>query len=90
VRADDPALEAMAGGAGSQAFLKGGMITKVRAARRAARSGADTVIASGREADVLPRLHARRGAGHLADRSATRRWPRASNGWPTICSWSAA
>jgi glutamate 5-kinase len=32
------------------------MITKVRAARRAARSGADTVIASGREPDVLLRL----------------------------------
>ena len=36
--------------------LKGGMITKVQAARRAARSGAHTVIASGREPDVLVRL----------------------------------
>jgi glutamate 5-kinase len=54
-RADDPALEAMAGGAGS-GISKGGMITKVRAAQRAARSGAHTLIASGREADVLPRL----------------------------------
>ncbi len=54
-RAGDPALEAMAGGAGS-AIGRGGMLTKVLAARRAARSGAHTVIASGREADVLARL----------------------------------
>ncbi len=53
--AGDPALEAMAGGAGSQ-FGKGGMITKVIAAKRAASSGAHTVIANGREADVMPRL----------------------------------
>ena len=54
-RAEDTAYEAMAGGAGSS-ISRGGMITKVRAAQRAARSGADTLIASGREADVLPRL----------------------------------
>jgi glutamate 5-kinase len=54
-RADDPAYAAMAGGAGS-GISKGGMITKVRAAQRAARSGAHTVIASGREADALLRL----------------------------------
>jgi len=53
--AGDPALEAMAGGAGTQ-YGRGGMITKVIAAKRAARSGAHTVIASGREADVMPRL----------------------------------
>jgi len=53
--AADPALEAMAGGTGS-ATAKGGMLTKVLAARRAARSGAHTVIASGREPDVLVRL----------------------------------
>jgi glutamate 5-kinase len=53
--ADDPRFESMAGGAGS-GISRGGMITKVRAARRAARSGADTVIASGRETDVLLRL----------------------------------
>jgi glutamate 5-kinase len=51
----DPRLEAMAGGTGS-ALAKGGMLTKVRAARRAARSGAHTVIASGREPEVLVRL----------------------------------
>ena len=54
-RAGDPALEAMAGGSGTQ-FGKGGMITKVIAAKRAARSGAHTVIASGREEDVIVRL----------------------------------
>ena len=53
--AADPRLEAMAGGTGS-ALARGGMLTKVLAARRAARSGAHTVIASGREPDVLVRL----------------------------------
>ncbi|HMM52946.1 MAG: glutamate 5-kinase [Burkholderiales bacterium] len=55
VVAGDPALEAMAGGVGSS-IGSGGMITKVLAARRAARSGAHTVVASGREARVLVRL----------------------------------
>ena len=53
--AGDPALEAMAGGAGT-AIGSGGMLTKVLAAKRAARSGAHTVIASGRTEDVLLRL----------------------------------
>ena len=53
--ADDAALEAMAGGAGS-AIGRGGMLTKVQAARRAAGSGTSTVIAWGREPDVLLRL----------------------------------
>jgi len=53
--AGDPALERMAGGTGS-ALGRGGMLTKVLAAKRAARSGASTVIASGRERDVLLRL----------------------------------
>ncbi|MEQ1804693.1 MAG: glutamate 5-kinase [Burkholderiaceae bacterium] len=48
-------LEAMASGAGS-AIGRGGMITKVLAAKRAASSGASTVIACGREPDVLTRL----------------------------------
>jgi glutamate 5-kinase len=51
----DPRLETLAGGTGT-ALAKGGMLTKVLAARRAARSGAHTVIASGREPDVLVRL----------------------------------
>lgn len=50
-----PELERIAGGAGS-AISRGGMLTKVLAAKRAARSGADTVIASGREDQVLERL----------------------------------
>ncbi len=54
-RAGAPELEAMAGGAAS-ALSKGGMITKVVAAKRAARSGAHTIIASGREKDVILRL----------------------------------
>ncbi|HET8869109.1 MAG TPA: glutamate 5-kinase [Aquabacterium sp.] len=53
--AGDPALEQMAGGAGSRVGT-GGMITKVLAAKRAAGSGASTVIAWGRETDVLVRL----------------------------------
>jgi glutamate 5-kinase len=53
--AADPELEKMAGGAGSH-IGSGGMITKVRAAGRAARSGAHTVIASGREPRVLLRM----------------------------------
>jgi glutamate 5-kinase len=53
----DPALASMAGGAGS-AIGRGGMLTKVLAARRAAGSGAATVIAWGREPDVLLRLAA--------------------------------
>ena len=57
VRAGDPELERMAGGAGSS-IGRGGMITKVLAAKRAASSGASTVIAYGREPDVLLRLAA--------------------------------
>ncbi|MCW8177050.1 glutamate 5-kinase [Verminephrobacter aporrectodeae] len=54
-RAGDWTLEAMAGGAGS-GIGKGGMITKILAAKRAAGSGASTAIAWGREPDVLLRL----------------------------------
>jgi glutamate 5-kinase len=53
--AGDAALEAMAGGAGSS-LGRGGMITKILAAKRAAGSGASTVIAWGREPDALIRL----------------------------------
>ena len=54
-KAGDVALEAMAGGAGSS-IGSGGMITKILAAKRAAGSGASTVIAWGREPQVLIRL----------------------------------
>ena len=48
-------LDAVAGDAASL-VSRGGMKTKVFAARRAARSGATTIIASGRSEDVLARL----------------------------------
>jgi len=51
-RADDLQFEAMAGGSGSSVG-RGGMITKIRAAQRAARSGCNTVIAYGRMDEVL-------------------------------------
>lgn len=54
-RAGDPDLERMAGGAGSNVGT-GGMLTKILAAKRAARSGAHTLIAWGREDNVLLRL----------------------------------
>ena len=55
-KAGDPQLEAMAGGAGSS-LGRGGMLTKVQAAKKASLSGATTIIAHGREADVLLRLY---------------------------------
>ncbi len=54
-RAGDLALEAMAGGAGSS-IGKGGMLTKILAAKRAAGSGASTLIAWGRAPDALLRV----------------------------------
>lgn len=62
--AGESKLEAMAGGAGTRVGT-GGMITKVLAAKRAARSGAHTVIASGREPDVIARLAAGEPIGTL-------------------------
>ena len=51
-----PELDDMAGD--SKGVLgRGGMATKLRAARLAARSGAATIIASGKEADVLSRIY---------------------------------
>jgi glutamate 5-kinase len=61
-RAGDPALEAMAGGSGSL-LGRGGMLTKILAAKRAARSGASTIIAYGREENVLTRLAAGESVG---------------------------
>ncbi len=63
-QAGDPALETMAGGAGSS-IGRGGMITKILAAKRAAGSGASTVIAWGRERDVLLRLASGEAIGTL-------------------------
>ena len=59
--ADDTSLDAMAGESGGQ-LGRGGMATKLSAARLAARSGTCTVIASGREPDALLRI---RGAEQL-------------------------
>ncbi len=69
--AGDPYLETIAGASGS-AIARGGMLTKVLAAKRAARSGAHTVIAWGREPDVLLRLAAgeRLGTQLLAQHAA--------------------
>nr|MBF6615913.1 glutamate 5-kinase [Candidimonas sp.] len=72
------ALEAMAGGSGSS-IGTGGMLTKVLAAKRAANSGGHTVIASGREPNVLLRLAAGESIGTelraiLPVRSARKRW----------------
>lgn len=49
--AEDVNLEKLAGGSG--ALGRGGMLTKVQAAARAARSGTTTIIASGRTENVL-------------------------------------
>jgi glutamate 5-kinase len=75
-RAGDPELEKMAGGAGS-AIGRGGMLTKILAAKRAARSGAHTVIASGREDKVLLRLAAGEAIGSqlIADQGRLRGTP---------------
>jgi glutamate 5-kinase len=54
-RVDDNRLDAVAGGSGS-GLGRGGMITKVRAARLAARSGCATIIAPGRSANSLAHL----------------------------------
>lgn len=54
-QAGDESLEQMAGGAGSN-IGRGGMLTKILAAKRAARSGAHTIIAWGREKNALLRL----------------------------------
>ncbi|MDY7218751.1 glutamate 5-kinase [Denitrificimonas sp. JX-1] len=63
-RADDPSLDAVAGGSAG-ALGRGGMQTKLRAARLAARSGAYTVIVGGRLERVIDRLHAGERLGTL-------------------------
>jgi glutamate 5-kinase len=62
--ADDEKLDAMAGEAGGL-LGRGGMATKLRAARLAARSGTCTVIASGREPDALLRIRSAENIGTL-------------------------
>lgn len=75
--ADEAGLEQMAGGGG--VLGRGGMITKVRAARVAARSGADTVILGGRIENALSRLAAGENLGtflwaHQQPQAARKRW----------------
>ena len=75
--ADDPAIAAVAGGSG--VLGRGGMATKIRAAKLAARSGAQTVIASGHQPDVLTRLMKGEVLGtllkpHFAPIAARKRW----------------
>jgi len=74
---NDPELDGMVGDGG--ALGRGGMVTKLRAARLAARSGTATVIASGREVDVIPRVASGDNLGTLltTDRepqSARKQW----------------
>ncbi|MEC8916650.1 MAG: glutamate 5-kinase, partial [Pseudomonadota bacterium] len=76
-QADDPELDAVAGGGG--VLGRGGMATKLRAARLAARSGAVTAIASGRQPAVLTRLLEGESLGTLlhpdhAPLAARKRW----------------
>jgi len=77
--ATDPKLKAMAGGPG-HAFSRGGMLTKILAAERAARSGARTVICSGKTKNVLSLLLLEnRPMGtllqaHLPMQAARKRW----------------
>lgn len=76
--AADPALDAMAS-AGAGSLGRGGMVTKLAAARMAALSGAHTVVADGRERDVLGRLRQGEALGTLltadvAPLDARKRW----------------
>ena len=76
--ASDPAVHALAGPSGSQ-LGSGGMHTKILAAERAAKTGATTVIASGREANVLLRLKKGEHLGTMlitdqAPQDARKRW----------------
>lgn len=71
MNASDPDLDAMASG-NSGVLGRGGMTTKVRAARLAARSGAYSVIVGGRIDDVLLRLRKREPLGTLMLPSTTR------------------
>jgi len=77
-QAGDAALETMAGGAGSS-LGKGGMLTKILAAKRAAGSGASTLIAWGRAPDALVRVARGENIGTLlvaqtAKQQARKQW----------------
>lgn len=61
--AEDESLLALAGEGG--ALGRGGMITKVKAAKLAARSGAHTVIVGGRQDNILSHIHQGERVGSL-------------------------
>lgn len=67
----NPDFVSYAGAAGS-AISRGGMATKVQAARIAAKAGCATVIVSGREESVLTRLRAGEAIGTLLVPEATK------------------
>lgn len=76
-RASDRQLDSMVGDGGR--LGRGGMVTKLRAARLAARSGTETLIASGAETQVLQRLEAGEALGTWlesgdAPQNARRQW----------------
>ncbi|MDB9843491.1 glutamate 5-kinase [Porticoccaceae bacterium] len=62
--ATDPSLDALAGGS-SGTLGRGGMVTKLQAARLAARSGCNTVIVGGRNANILHAVAAGEEVGTL-------------------------
>ncbi|MGI9326837.1 MAG: glutamate 5-kinase [Pseudomonadales bacterium] len=74
----DPALDSFAGDSGGE-FGRGGMITKIQAARTAANSGARTVIADGMAEQVITRVAAAESLGTLLTDERGRRAAR--KGW---------
>lgn len=77
-RVDDPRLDRVAGGS-SGLLGRGGMITKIRAARLAARSGTATIIAPGVGEQILTRIAAAEPVGTLLlpvqeAQAARKRW----------------
>jgi glutamate 5-kinase len=77
-QADDPKLERMAS-SGIGHLGRGGMLTKIKAAAKASRSGTSTIIAWGRESDILTRVAAGENIGTLLRPSqgpiaARKRW----------------
>ena len=86
VREITPAIEAMAGDAGSE-LSRGGMVTKIEAAKIAVAGGANMVIASGKVAQSAAGACGG-GALHLVPRPCRRRSLRANAGSPDR--WSRA
>ncbi len=64
-QAGDPELDQQAASGAVGEFGRGGMLTKVRAAVRASRSGTSVIIASGREESVLSKIASGQSVGTL-------------------------